>query len=151
MLLDAFSGNKVDDLVLITADSDQCGSVKPFAYSARNILVVLLTKPLKTGPRNMSSPKPRKRAANERQARQRRADHRDPEARRSRIEDDGVMRAAGDHAADLLPLERLSTAGWRVATRRREATGGGEPGTEAGSSNLMNQSHIKNSVMVTWG
>ena len=43
--------------------------------------------------------------ANERHATQRRADHRDPEARRSGIDHGGVMPTAGDHGADLLPLE----------------------------------------------
>jgi hypothetical protein len=42
---------------------------------------------------------------NERHATQRRADHRDPEARRGGIDDGGVMPTARDHGADLLPLE----------------------------------------------
>src|SRR2546425_5375974 len=41
----------------------------------------------------------------ERHATQRRADHRNPEARRGRVDDGGVMPAARDRRADLLPLE----------------------------------------------
>jgi uncharacterized LabA/DUF88 family protein len=41
MLLDAFSKNKVDDLILITADSDQCASVKAVRVLGKHILVAL--------------------------------------------------------------------------------------------------------------
>ena len=51
------------------------------------------------------SPTQETRTAMKGMAAQRRADHRDPEARRGRIDDGGVMPTARDHGADLLPLE----------------------------------------------
>jgi len=41
MLLNAFSNNKVDDLILITADSDQCPAVKAAQVLGKHVLVVL--------------------------------------------------------------------------------------------------------------
>jgi hypothetical protein len=41
MLLDAFSTGRVDDLILITADSDQCAAVKAVRVLGKNILIVL--------------------------------------------------------------------------------------------------------------
>jgi uncharacterized LabA/DUF88 family protein len=41
MLLDTFSKNKVDDLILVTADSDQCTSVKAVRVLGKKVLVVL--------------------------------------------------------------------------------------------------------------
>jgi uncharacterized LabA/DUF88 family protein len=41
MLLDAFSANKVDDLILITADSDQVAAVKAVRVLGKKILVAL--------------------------------------------------------------------------------------------------------------
>jgi len=41
MLLDSFSKDKVDDLILITADSDQCASVKAVRVLGKHVLVVL--------------------------------------------------------------------------------------------------------------
>src|SRR4029077_17063889 len=91
-----------------------------------------LTQPPKTGPSRMRVlPNPEKENRHERHATQRRADHRDPEARRSRIDHDGVMPTAGDYGADLLPLE--GEVRWDGEWRREEdeATGGREPEAEA--------------------
>ena len=52
-----------------------------------------------------SSQTPGEENGNERHKTQQRTDQHDPEARRGRIDDSGIMPTARDHGADLLPLE----------------------------------------------
>ena len=63
--------------------------------------------------------------------RQRRADHRNPEARRGRVDDGGVMPAARDQRADLLPLEGEIRRDGQRRGQEAEATGRREPEAEA--------------------
>src|SRR2546428_13707796 len=65
----------------------------------------------------------------ERHATQRRADHRNPEARRGRVDDGGVMPAARNQRADLLPLEGEV----RRDGQRRGPEGGGNGRRETGA------------------
>jgi len=67
----------------------------------------------------------------ERYTAQRRADHRDPEARGSRGRDGGVMSTARDQRADLLPLEGEVRWNGQQRSETAEATGRREPQTEA--------------------
>ena len=65
--------------------------------------------------------------SNERNATQSRVDHRDPEARRSGVDDAGVMSPARDLRADLPPLEGEVRRDGQRRGQAVEATGRGEP------------------------
>jgi hypothetical protein len=76
---------------------------------------------------NVSSPNPGEEYCNEGHAAQRRTDHRDLEARGGRANDGGFVPSAGDHRADLLPLEGEVRRDGKRRGQTAETTGRGEP------------------------
>src|SRR3989442_15613024 len=75
-------------------------------------------------------PNPKRGEPSEGHTTQRRTDHGHPEARRGRVNHGGVVPAARDQRADLLPLESEVRRGGKRGCEKNETTGGGETGGE---------------------
>src|SRR5437899_7340174 len=75
-------------------------------------------------------PNPKRGEPSEGHTTQRRTDHGHPEARRGRVNHGGVVPAARDQRADLLPLESEVRRDGKRGCEKAEATGAGEPEVE---------------------